>query len=262
MKKLILVFLFFFLWTINLSSHYAKAAVSTSETTEYYGRVNTSNTWFYSSPNSSSGMFLLPQTYFVKISAASGNYYEASYKNVTGYVAKSDVTLMSGNPQNPYFAATFYVYTPYNLYALPSTSSSVVQTFDEGQHFEYYGIKNGEMVTNYSSDWYYASAVVDGKVQYGYVYSCVAKGLTDFAENTDILIEVSPDVLETSTNNTTNFSELSTSTKTLLIISITIPSALILFFLVKPTKGAKRAEKRGIRKIQHGDYFEYDERDI
>ena len=92
--------------------------------------------------------------------------------------------------------------------------------------------------------------------------------LTDYLSKIDINNEVfdtvSDDVLD---NTTTEFHSLSTGTKIMLIVAISLPSVLILYFLIKPSKimqitKTRKQVKKESRKIRHGDYFEFDESEL
>ena len=259
MKKILYLFLFLLLINCN-QVNFAKAETDSV----YYGKIKNEETYFCSSPNSSSAMFLLPYSYFVYVVSIDGDFYEVNYQDLNGYVRKSDVTLMQGQPNNPYANATFTNYVEYSLYESPTTSSNSVQSFDKNQSFNFYGSISGEEVSNWSDVWYYASITQNGVTYRGYIYSNVTDDLTEININSETFEIVSDDIF-TNANNTTNFTELSTGTKVLLIIAITVPTLFILFFLIKPSKtiSSKRKQiKKEPRKIHHGDYFEFDEGDL
>ncbi len=253
MKKLLILLLFILLPTYN---HTVYAEVDG----EFYGKIASENVYLYSSPSSTSPLFQLPYSYFVKINDVSESYYAVTYKDLTGYVLKSEVRLMEGTPNTPYLNTSFSIFTPYYLYELPSTNSSAYCEVDE-QQFSYYGSISGERVSDKSDIWYYASANVNGIIYHGYIYSEIANSLPEIVINTEEFEEVDESVL---TDATPQFNSLSTGTKVLLIIAITVPSVFILFFLIKPnklTKSKSKPEKK-IRKVHHGDYFEFDDGDL
>lgn len=192
------------------------------------------------------------------------DYFKVSYNGIEGYVKKDKVTLMNGSPENPYAKATFKIFVPYGLYQSPSQNSSIVQV-NTNTTFTYFGTKIGEQVSSTSNLWYYASAIVDGTTQYGYVFSGVTDYLSTITPNNETFKVISESEMSSSPNS--ELKRLSTGTKVMLIVAISIPCVLILYFLIKPTKiiqitkGRKQIKKEK-KKIRHGDYFEFDESDL
>ena len=256
MKKISLILLFSFLIFLNFPNF----AVAENA---YYGKIKNGQVYFYSEPNSSSRLFELPYSYFVHVLGVEDDeYYQAVYKDIEGYVLKSEVTLMSGQPNTPYYNDTFLNYSSFSLYESPQSSSTILTNFSENQTFNYYGAMEGEELKELNTTWYYCSTLISGQTFQGYIYSGIVNEEIRISVNSETFQEVSEEVF-TATTNGEQFSALSTGTKVLLIISIAVPSIFILFFLIKPTKMKKqKTEKKGIRKIQHGDYFEYDDKDI
>ena len=52
--------------------------------TETYARVTRDGVYFYSTPASGAGLFVLPRTYFVKIVDTAGEYYRVRYLDSSG----------------------------------------------------------------------------------------------------------------------------------------------------------------------------------
>ena len=104
MKKLLILLLFILLPTYN---HTVYAEVDG----EFYGKIASENVYLYSSPSSTSPLFQLPYSYFVKINDVSESYYAVTYKDLTGYVLKSEVRLMEGTPNTPYLNTSFSIST-------------------------------------------------------------------------------------------------------------------------------------------------------
>lgn len=255
MKKII------FLLLISLVFPLSVTPTSAEVDGDFYGKIASENAYFLSAPNSSSTTFRLPYSYFVKISDVLDDYYEVIYKDLTGYVLKSDVRLMEGSPTTPFLNLTFSIFTSHYLYELPNTNSSAYCELEDNQSLTYYGTIAGERVSDKSDEWYYASVNIAGNVYHGYIYSQIANSLPEIALNSEVLKEIDESALS---NAPAEFSSLSTGTKVLLIIAITVPSIFILFFLIKPNKLTKSKSKpeRKVRKIHHGDYFEYDDSDL
>lgn len=232
--------------------------IARAESENFYAKITAQNTSLYSSPNTSSALFTLPYSYFVKVDGVDGEFYEATYNGISGYVLKSEVSLMEGEPHSPYFSAQISVFTDHFLYAQPNSNASVVYELVENDFLTYYGNIIGEKVSDKSDVWYYSSITKNGTTYFGYLYSQIANSLPEISINTELFKEVDEDVFS---NSPPEFTSLSPGTKAILIIAIIIPSVFILFFLIKPsalTKAKPPKEKRP-RKVQHGDYFEFDD---
>lgn len=84
-------------------------SVQAQEATITFARIIQSGTYLYSEANADSGLFILPETYFVKITGDAGSYYAVEYLSDTaarspirGYCLKSDVSAVDYTPQTPY----------------------------------------------------------------------------------------------------------------------------------------------------------------
>lgn len=237
---------------------------STYAENSYYAKVQNNGVYLCSTPSEKSALFEIPYSYFVKVESSVDDYFKVSYKDVTGYVKKDRVTLMNGTPQNPYANSTFRVFVPYKLYENPSQSSSGVEV-DTNNTFTYYGTKIGEQVSSTSNEWYYASTTVDGETYFGYIFSPLTHYFTPISTNYETFSIITD--LDLSTSPNSELKTLSTGTKIMLIVSISVPSVLILYFLIKPTKiiqitKSRKQIKKDRKKVHHGDYFEFDENDL
>lgn len=245
---------------------FSNPALSNAENKQaYYAKVQGTGVNLCSSPSESSPIFEIPYSYFVKVDYVVDDYYKVSYKDVEGYVKKDKVKLMNGTPQTPYANATFKLFVPYSVYQSPNqTSSKTLEQIDTTMEIEYYGTIQGQQVMSDNNIWYYSCVTVNGQKYYGYIFSGVTDYLTTINVNPESFEIVSDNILNSST---TEFKELSTGTKIMLIVSISVPSVLILYFLIKPskimqvTKNRKQVKKEN-KKIRHGDYFEFDESDL
>lgn len=235
--------------------------------TDYYGKISDEEVYFYQNADTNSKLFKLPSTYFVKVDAIENSFYKVTYKDLQGYVKKTDVTLMKGQPNTPYYNANFTNYVEFCLYEKANKSSNIIIQLNEEQQFSYYGSLEGQQMSSQTNIWYYASTVQDGVTYKGYIYSAITDNLPPLSTNTEQFEIVSDDSFLTDATANSTFGELSTGTKILLIISIAVPSVFILYFLIKPSKimqgtNKKQVEKKQSHKIHHGDYFEFDERDL
>lgn len=256
---MVLVFITLFL------SFYNSASTNAENKQEYYAKVQSTGVNLCTTPSESSAIFEIPYSYFVKVEYIVDDYYKVIYKDVEGYVKRDKVKLMNGTPQTPYANATFKLFVPYSIYQSPTQSSTkTLEQLDTTTTIEYYGTINGQQVMSDNNVWYYSSATVNGQKFYGYIFSGVTDYLSTISVNTESFEIVSDSILN---SPTTEFNELSIGTKIMLIVSISVPSVLILYFLIKPSKimqitKSRKQVKKESKKIRHGDYFEFDESEL
>lgn len=259
MKKFVLICAIF---ALTIAGGLSCKPAYAEEGQEYYAKIQSTNAQFCASPNENSAIFNLPYSYFVKVEYSVDDYYKVVYKDLNGYVKKDKVALMSGTPTKPFATATFKLFVPYSMYQNADNSSNVIfQTSNTEQLFDYYGTKTGQQVMSSNNTWYYCSVDADQQKMFGYIFSGVTDYLSTISTNSETFDIVSDKVLE---NSTTEFNTLSTGTKVILIVAISVPSVLILYFLIKPAKimqitKTKKSPKKRSPKTQHGDYFEFDE---
>ncbi len=230
----------------------------------YFAQVKTDGVYFCSSTDDKTALFEIPCTYFVEVKGVFGNYYNVKYKNKEGYVRKDGVQLKKETPQTPYLNVTLNVFDPNYLYTTPRRTESS-KRITESTLLTYYGTINGEEIQTSKSKWFYVSAVIENKIEYGYVFETFLDQKPIYSPSTENnLTNVGEEVL----NQYNTASEgLSTGTKIILIIAISIPSILILYFLVKPTRILQNSKQRKNvkhtkRVHRHGDYFEFDEGEL
>jgi len=83
---------------------------------ETYACICTETAYFYPTKNVNSGLFLLPQTYFVKVLSVEGDFCKVEYstdseytKKLTGYARTNDLTFVDFQPVQPYLYHVFEV---------------------------------------------------------------------------------------------------------------------------------------------------------
>ena len=263
MKKLTFI-LSFFLFLMSFISH--KNALA-EEKVFYYAKISSNSTYLCSTPSENSAMIEIPYSYFVKVEYVIDDYFKVSYDNVEGYVKKDKVSLMKGTPEVPFASATFKLFVPYGLYSSANSASTKICDIDTSQTVKYYGRISGQQLSSSSNNWYYCSLINGDQTVFGYVFSGVTDYLTTISINNETFESVTEDVFS-STPQASEFSTLSSGTKILLIVSISIPSLLILYFLIKPSrilklnKSKKIQQKNPKKTRRHSDYFEFDESEI
>lgn len=88
-----------------------------AEVSDYgYARITQEGTYLYAAPESSSGLFILPQSYFVKLTGQAGSYYSVEYLTgvagktaVRGYCLAEEVTPVDYIPETPFLDYTVSV---------------------------------------------------------------------------------------------------------------------------------------------------------
>lgn len=235
-----------------------------AENLTYYAKITSNGVYLQKTTDENSPMFELPYSYFVKYECSTGDFYKVSYNNISGYVKKSDVTLMNGSPSYPYAKATFNVFVPYSLYSSPEQTSEIVCSLTTEDILQYNGKIDGQQVTSQSKIWYCAS-IMKGSVTYcGYIFSGVTDNLSTISKNEEFFDIVNETELKSEPQSPEEF--LSTGTKVILIVAIAVPSIFIIIFLIAPNKiqivKTKHKLKKDKKIIRHKDYFEFDESDL
>ena len=253
MKKFIWLLFLFVLCAVPCQEQTAYAS-------EYYwAKVYNENTLFFAQPNSNSALFVLPKTYFVKITAENDSFYQVEYKDLVGFVKKEEVIPMNGTPLSPYFIETFRVFLPSGAGLYPSTIMSddnrILTIPYLYEDLIFYGSIEGQTaVPDKSNLWHYCKYKDN---QYGYVYSAFADKLSSPPLNNEEFekIEVSFKKHEAT--------HLSDSALVFIIIGVSIPTLIVLYLLIKPnlsTVPQKAQSKYKARKRR--DYFEFDQADL
>lgn len=285
MKKFIyfsLCFLLLFVCPINQRTIFA-------EEKTYYGRAINKDIAFYSSPISSDEniLFFVPKTYFVKlISDENDIFYKVSYMNeIYGYIKKSDMSYIDKTPTTPYAnQISFRVFSPggANLRRTPNESLGATNLITTIPFLEtnllFIGTANGEEAISYKgTTWYYCKYIKDNISSFGYVYSPLCDMLSPIPENNEIFEYVLPNFDSTTVSQITDKSDfltLSSPAQIAIIIGVSLPCILIIYFLFKPTKISmqnpkgkitkesnkkkKTKTKKKIRRLKGSDYYELD----
>ena len=226
MKKIlsVLILAILLFQTVPAFAVFAETDPDFGENAPQYARVEQDDVYFFSQPQESSGVFILPKTYFVKIIGNAGEYYEIEYGSaqqsaapLTGYCRKSDVAPVDYIPETPYLAyRTSITFSAGDETALPDdfiTSYTVSADF-YGTFF--FG----------SSVYYY----VNMEGTFGYVPATVCPPL-DYPLNTEHT--------QTEPSDTANPSEAKTSAANIVLICALSVAALgAIYFLFRPSKAA------------------------
>lgn len=254
MKKFICVFLLFFLSWTTFPQSFAYASEF------YWAKVDEDGILFYAQTDSQSALFVLPKTYFVKITDEVENFYKAEYKDLIGFVKKEDVSPMDGTPLCPYFVETFRVFLPSGAGLYPTTKmtpeNEILTIPYLYEDLVFYGSIEGQIaVPDKSNLWHYCRF---GDDEYGYVYSSFVDKLSTPPINNETFekIEVSFSKNEAK--------PLSQSALAFIIIGVSLPTLAVLYLLVKPNLSTSQSHKQKskYKARKRRDYFEFDPSDL
>lgn len=236
-----------------------------SQSTSIYAKIENDGVFIYSNPKlgNDNKLFELPNSYFVRLIENAGeDFYYCAYKDVYGYVQKSDVTAMKGKPINPFVEASFRVYAPegLGLYSLPQLSEQYKKATIPylTDTLTYYGIIIGqEAIPDKTKNWIYCKYSFETNA-YGYVYSVFCDKLPHITTNTERF-----EVIEVPFKPTTKGAkELTSVAMGFIIVGVSLPCLVVLFLLVKPSMQKSTSTKPRLRGRKNKDYFEFDENDL
>ena len=255
MKKILFLIVLFL-----LPSPFFYADIQTSAESSFYAKIQKDDVYMYATANTSSPLFIIPKTYFVKITAEENGCYLAQYRDIVGYVKKEEVTPMNGTPLTPFYIEEFRAFLPNGtgLYANPDlNSSSQLLTIPYlYSNLTFYGNIYGNSIPNKSNNWYYCKY----EDQYGYVYSVFCDQIESPPINNESFDVISSPLFA----EKEKVSSLSSTAMAFIIIGVSLPCLIVLYLLVKPnlmqTKSPK--EKRSFKLRKRRDYFEFDEGDL
>lgn len=253
MKKFVCFMIMFFVVWLSFPSQSASASEF------YWAKVEMDNVCFYAQAESSSALFILPRTYFVKLTDEKDGFYKAQYKDLIGYVKKEEVSPVSGTPSSPYFVETFRVFLPSGagLYASAKMESdSQILTIPYlYEDLVFYGSIEGDVaVPEKSNLWHYCKYE---NSDFGYVYSAFTDKLSSPPLNYEEFEKIEVSFAKTPV------SSLSDTAMAFIIIGVALPCLIVLYLLVKPNLAkALPREKAKYKAKRRRDYFEFDEADL
>lgn len=202
--------------------------VRAEETASAYARIVQAGTYLYGEANADSGLFILPKTYFVKITGDAGSYYAVEYLSDTqqrspmrGYCLKSDVSAVDYTPQTP-----FLVYSVDVTFRTDSDSS-----LPDGFLTDY------TLTASFYGTFLYGSATyyyVELEGEFGYVpaSACSALSYPENTEHTETEEQPLPD-------ETPQESGLG-AVNIVLICALAVAALGAIYFLFRPAKPSAR----------------------
>lgn len=274
MKKIMIILnLVFALTAISSIVHTPNISYAENAQTkpEYYAKVTSDDVNLYASPSSLSpnALFEIPKSYFLIIMAEKEDFYYARYNDVYGYVKKNQVSVMDGTPENPFYIQSFRVFSlgGLPLYSKPSAEngSLVAEVPYLAENLLYYGKMSGQtLVPDKSSTWYFCKYTVDDNFYQGYLYSIFCDKIEeDIPLNNETFPIITTPLFPTDIED--GLSGLSNTAKVLIVVGVSVPCAIILYLLIRPTLSRatlSKEKKTPFKRKRKADYFEFDESDL
>ena len=244
MKKILVIIatFIFVLGSIFIVKSTQNIKASTEPTTSGYAKVITNDCYLYKQPDKTTGIFLLEQSYFVKvIDDVDTLFFKVNYLEFEGFVEKSKICFVEEYPNSPYLVGiTFDVYDLGNvcMRSTPVTlnnDKNILCTINVSKKdLTYYGKCVGEeAITGLGNVWYYCGYEDEyGNIFKGYIYSPLTRNLSAITNSQENFTFV----------NVSNFLPvdnllyLNLSTKNMLIVITAIPTIVIAILFVLPDK--------------------------
>ena len=255
LKKLIITVSLIFLILSSAYVNHSTTALSAEKI--YYARITTANVYLYRTASISTDysnlFFLLPQSYFVKLTGENNNFFSVEYLDIVGFVLKSQVQCVNETPQRPYLSdITFSIagnsncrirYEPSTR--LNSNSQIGLIPLNDNTPIYYGSIEGDEVITSRGTLWYYAKYTSSQNAIHGYVYAALTGNLTTIIQNTESVTYL--DNVSLADDNTQglqiNLAQILSSTEQIIIIALMgIPAIILLYLLFKPSKSFNNCE--------------------
>ncbi len=230
--------------------------ITYAENTSFFAQIQSENVFLFEDKGTKP-IFELPNTYYVKLlEDETDGYYKAQYRNITGFVRASEVQCVDEHPFTIYLEnVNFRILASQSaeLRSTPSRTLGLATLICElplyETNFTYYGKIHGEeVVSNRSDVWYYVSYTKNGVSQFGYIYSGLTDNFTTFTNLSFSLYPIAKHDWSSSESPITSPSfEPPNSFELAIIIAITTPALILLFFMLKTSKRTRpiRAKNSG-----------------
>lgn len=242
MKKFVTVFaVFVFLFVSIFTVKQSQAVTASAHTTSGFAQVITNDCYLLNDNKPDSKIFLLEQSYFVKVLQDFDNvYFKVSYLDFEGFVEKSKVSFVEEYPDSPFLSGiTFDIYSLGNVclrsspYTLNDDSNILFTLPQNNKNLLYYGkIAGEEAISGLGNIWYFAAYEDGNNVYKGYVYAPLTTNLSNITTSDQLVTFV--DVVGFTPVD--NLLYLNLSTKNLLIVITAIPCIAVALLLVLPSK--------------------------
>ena len=236
---LVLLFVFVCIFVVKNT----QTSIASAETfSSGYAKVLSNDCYLRKEPTEDSRLFLLEQSYFVKVLSDEDKlYYKVQYLDFEGFVEKSKLSFVEEFPNQPYLIGiTFDIYDLGNVCmrsspeTLDSDSNILCTIKMSTKDITFYGKCTGEEALNgLGNIWYFAGYQDEyGNLYKGYVYSPLTRNLSAITSSTENLTLVST----TSFLPVDNLLYLNISTRNMLIVITAIPTLFVIYLFAKPTR--------------------------
>ncbi len=253
--KFFKIYFFVFLNLLFLSFN-PTFTYAASYTNFVYARIETSGVYLYRNANSAdlnNAYFELPKSYFVLlVSNIDNEFYKAQYKDIVGYVKKSEVSPVAEKPKKPYpDEVKFWTYSSDGTEIVTSTFESNnpqgVGTVAVMQELNYYGLMIGdEILKDRGYLWLYCKT----ENASGYLYAGLCNVSKNFKENDEVVTKISEPYLDGDDSFLYNLVSLSPALKIILVLLVTLPCFLLVYLLLKPFNIKVKAKDKPALKPQ------------
>lgn len=210
-----------------------KTVQTSSESKSEFAQIKYNNVYIYKTADANEKWFLLEETYFVKIiNSINESFFEVEYKDLSGYVKKSEVQFVKETPSFPYLENITFSIGSKSIDAKsnPNEESKIVFTLEANcENVEYYGKMVGQQLDeNLGNIWYFCKH----NNKFGYVYAPSTKNLSAITANVENFTTVSTTI----SNPLNNLLYLNLSTQNILIVAVSLPLVIFMILLFKSKK--------------------------
>ena len=235
-------------------------SVSATEEPIYFARVLFDQVYLYKNPINDESVsniyFELPKTYFVELVDSCGDFYEANYLNLKGYVKKDCVQAIEGTPISAYLNnVTFRVYAELsqNLRSEPQIKNDnlITQLPPLTKNIQYIGKINGEcLIEGRTNVWFYCKYNINNSIYYGYVYSDFCDEITPISANNELFTYIDNPTFEKQVEPINSIPENS-NVVGIVVAVLSFPALIFVFLIIK---SGKILNERKVPKKEIVDY--------
>ena len=222
-----------------------QVSVSAVEQEKIYARIMFEQVYLYKTPtnnNTSENVYFeLPRTYFVELLKLEGEFYQAKYMSLIGYVKKDSVQAVLGTPINPFLNnITFRVYADLSetIWSTPSINSNKITTIPHlTKNIYYYGKIQGErLIEGRTNIWFFCKYSTPESEYYGYVYSDFCDDIPTFTNNTETLNYINNPTFNVNTEQEINTIPKQSNLVGVIVGILSIPAIIFVLLIMNSTR--------------------------
>jgi len=202
---------------------------------------------YHRNGNTLQEIVLLPQTYFAKVTDEDDTFFSVTYYDLTGFVRKSEVTLVDFKPVTIFATSSLTVtaigdVSSVNIRSRPGSNSGIISSVSVGSTLSFYGTlpDNSEHGATTTTNWFFVRFTLpNNQTAWGYIYAAntIATPIpNNIIEKVMIYID-SPPIF--SPENISWPSHITI----IFIIALSIPAVLVMLILFKKPKTAPNTKK-------------------